>query len=264
MKILFLGDIVGRSGREAAAAYVKAQRGNVDFVVVNAENAAGGFGLTPAICEELFKAGADVITTGNHVWDQLEIVPTLSKDKRVLRPLNYPAAVAGGGTALIEKNGQKLLVIHLMGQIHMHESMDCPFAAADKVLAQYKLGAGADAIVVDFHAEATSEKTAMGHHLDGRASLVVGTHTHIPTADGRVLGGGTAYQTDAGMCGDYDSCIGMQKEAVLKRFLTKIAKGNRMEAATGVATVCGVVVETDDKTGLAKSVAPIRVGGILG
>jgi 2',3'-cyclic-nucleotide 2'-phosphodiesterase len=264
MKLLFLGDVMGRSGREAACAYVKTQRQAVDFIIVNGENSAGGFGITPAICEEFFKAGADVITTGNHLWDQQEIVPLLAREKRLLRPLNYPEATLGTGLGVYTNaRGQSLVVLHLMGQIFMHEHLNCPFASADAALKQYTLGASAAAIFVDFHAEANSEKNAMGHYLDGRVSAVIGSHTHIPTADARVLDRGTAYQTDAGMCGDYDSCIGMQKEAVLKRFTSKITKGNKMVAASGIATVCGAFIETDDKTGLAKSVVPIRVGGIL-
>jgi calcineurin-like phosphoesterase len=164
---------------------------------------------------------------------------------------------------LESKSGKSLLVVQVMGQIGMHESLDCPFAAAKKAVEAYKLGSGADAILVDMHAEATSEKYAMGHWLDGKASLVVGSHTHVPTADAHILKSGTAYQTDAGMCGDYDSVIGMKTEVPLRRFTTKILKGSRMEAATGEATVCGVIVETDEKTGLAKGVEAVKVGGML-
>lgn len=266
MKLLFLGDIVGRSGRDAVCDWLPKARAEhgIDCAIVNAENAAGGFGMTPAICADLFAAGADVITSGNHVWDQQDIIPALSSDKRILRPHNYPPGTPGSGATLAQtKSGKKVLVMHVQGQIFMHESLGCPFAACDEVLKTYTLGANVDAIVIDIHAEANSEKYAMGHYFDGRVSLVVGTHTHVPTNDAHILKGGTAYQTDAGMCGDYDSCIGMKKETVLKRFTSKITKGNRMEAAMGEATLCGVIVETDDKTGLAKTIQPVKVGGVL-
>jgi metallophosphoesterase (TIGR00282 family) len=267
MKILFLGDVVGRSGRDAVCAYLpKARKEHgLDFIVVNGENAAGGFGITPAICEEFFKAGVDVITTGNHVWDQQDIIPVLAKEKRLLRPQNYPDNTTGSGAVLVTNSkGQSLLVAHVQGQVFMHESLRCPFAAMDKLLKQYTLGGNAGAILVDIHAEANSEKMAMGHYLDGRVSCVIGTHTHVPTNDAHILAKGTAYQSDAGMCGDYDSVIGMEKSVPIQRFLTKITKGNRMSAASGVATVCGAILDTHDKTGLATSIVPIKVGGILG
>ncbi len=261
MKILFLGDVVGRSGRDAVYAWLPRARKEhaPDFVVVNGENAAHGFGITPAICEEFFRAGVDVITTGNHVWDQQEIIPLLSREKRVLRPHNYPEATPGTGMGVYTNaRGQNLMVLHLQGQVFMHEQLPCPFACAESVLKSYTLSANVNAILVDIHAEANSEKAALGHFLDGRVSAVIGTHTHVPTADARVLVKGTAYQTDAGMCGDYDSVIGMEKNIVIKRFLTKISKGNRMTAATGPATVCGALIETDDKTGLARSIELIK------
>ncbi len=206
----------------------------------------------------------DVITTGNHVWDQQDIIPTLAKEKRLLRPQNYPENTTGSGTVLATNNkGHKLLVIHLQGQVFMHEALSCPFAAADAVLKQYTMGGNVGAILVDIHAEANSEKMALGHYLDGRVSCVIGTHTHVPTGDAHILIKGTAYQSDAGMCGDYDSVIGMEKSVPIQRFLSKITKGNRMSAASGVATVCGAIIETDDKTGLATSISPIKVGGIL-
>lgn len=267
MKILFLGDVVGRSGREAVCHYIAHARSQLqmDFVVVNAENAAGGFGLTPAICDDLFKAGAHVLTTGNHVWDQQDIIPRLSKDSRVLRPHNYPESTPGTGLHLITNHkGQSLLVLHLQGQVFMHEHLPCPFACADNALKTYTLGANVSAILVDIHAEANSEKMALGHYLDGRVSAVIGSHTHVPTSDARIFRGGTAYQTDAGMCGDYDSVIGMEKAAPIKRFVSKISKHNRMVAASGEATVCGAIVETDDKTGLAVSIEAIRSGGMIG
>lgn len=267
MKILFLGDVVGRSGRDAVCAYVPRARREqgLDFVVVNGENAAAGFGITPAICEEFFKAGIDLITTGNHVWDQQEIIPVLNKEKRLLRPHNYPESTVGSGLAVIANpKGQSLAVLHVQGQVFMHEQLSCPFASAEAALKSVSLGGNVNAILVDIHAEANSEKMAMGHFLDGRVSAVIGTHTHIPTNDAHILAGGTAYQTDAGMCGDYDSVIGMEKTTVIKRFTTKLTKGNRMTAASGMATLCGAIIETDDKTGLATAMTPIKLGGTLG
>jgi len=262
MEIVFLGDIVGRSGREAVLAYLFDLRKNPpDFIIVNGENAAGGFGITPKICEEFFKAGVDVITTGNHVWDQQEILSTLARDKRVLRPQNYPENTTGSGSCLISNaKGQKLLVAHVQGQLFMHEALNCPFAAADSLLKEYKLAGNVNAIFFDIHAEATSEKSALANYLDGRISGIVGTHTHVPTADARILPGGTAYQSDAGMCGDYDSVIGMEKSAPIRRFVTKVSKGNKMTAAEGEATVCGTWISIDDKTGLATAIKPIRAG----
>ncbi len=267
MKILFLGDVVGRSGREAVCRFLPQVRKEytLDFIVVNGENAAGGFGITAAICDEFFKAGADAITTGNHVWDQQEIIPKLAKEKRLLRPHNYPEGTPGTGFCLLTSaSGKSLLVLHLQGQIFMAEHLPCPFACADSMLRQYSLGANVSAILVDIHAEANSEKMALGHYLDGRVSAVIGSHTHVPTADARIFPGGTAYQTDAGMCGDYNSVIGMEKTAPVKRFLTKITKHTKMTPASGEATVCGAIIETDDKTGLAKGIIPIQKGGSLG
>lgn len=266
MKILFLGDVVGRSGREAVCKALPGlrQQHALDFIIVNGENAAGGFGITPEICKEFFKAGADAITTGDHTWDQQDLIPTLAQDARVLRPHNYPAAAPGKGFSVFTtKTEKKILVLHLMGQVFMRDHVECPFACASRVLETYKLGANVDAILVDMHAEATSEKMAMGKHLDGKVSMVVGSHTHIPTNDCHILRGGTAYQTDAGMCGDYDSIIGMQKEAPLQRFLTKVGK-IRMTVANGPATLCGAIVALDDKTGLAKTITPLKLGGVIG
>ena len=261
MKILFLGDVVGRSGRDAVYNFMPRARKDyaLDFIVVNGENAAGGYGITPVICEEFFKAGADVITTGNHVWDQQDIIPYLSKNNKLLRPHNYPENTVGTGvTSVKNAKGQELLVIHLQGQLFMHEQLSCPFACADNILKQYKLSGNASAILVDIHAEASSEKMSLGHYLDGRVSAVIGTHTHVPTADARIFAGGTAYQSDAGMCGDYNSVIGMEKEAPIKRFTTKVTKGNKMTVASGKATIYGCLIETDDKTGLAIKIEAIR------
>jgi metallophosphoesterase (TIGR00282 family) len=234
----------------------------LDFVVVNAENAAHGFGLTQKICEELFEVGADAITTGNHAWDQREIIPFIDADHRVLRPLNYTGGTPGRGASVIKaRDGRSVLVVNVMCRLFM-ELLDDPFAAVDGVLKNHPIGKMVDAILIDVHGEATSEKMALGHVCDGRASLVVGTHTHIPTADAQVLPGGTAYQSDAGMCGDYDSVIGMQKETAIAKFRTKIVT-ERLAPARGPASLCGVCVETDDATGLAIRVAPVVVGGRL-
>lgn len=265
MKIAFFGDVVGRSGRDAVCALLPAIRKDkqLDFIVVSVDNAAGGFGSNPDTCKEILKAGADVLTGGDHIWDQKEIIPYLSHEKRLLRPQNFPERCPGVGVGIFEnKAGAKIGVIHTLGQVFIADSVDCPFAATEEALKTMKLGVNVDAILVDFHAEATSEKMAMGHFCDGRVSLVVGSHTHIPTNDAHILEGGTAYQTDAGMCGDYNSVIGMEKDVPLQRFLTKIRK-NKMTVASGVATVCGVIVETDDKTGLAKTIEVIKVGGTL-
>jgi metallophosphoesterase (TIGR00282 family) len=266
MRLAFFGDVVGRSGREGLARHLPAlrRRLGLEFVVINAENAAAGFGITEATARELFDAGADCLTLGNHSWDQKEALTYIVREPRLIRPLNYSAfsAAPGRGAQLFQTDsGRQVLVMNLLGRVHM-DSLDDPFAAADRELEACPLGAVADAIIVDIHAEATSEKMAMGHFCDGRASLVVGTHTHVPTADCQVLPGGTAYQTDAGACADYDSVIGNQKEEPLRRFTTRIS-GGRYKPAEGEATVCGVYVETDDATGLARRVEPIRIGGRL-
>ncbi|HEY3887662.1 MAG TPA: TIGR00282 family metallophosphoesterase [Caulobacteraceae bacterium] len=266
MRFAFFGDIVGRSGREGLAEhlpYLRRQLG-LEFVVVNAENAAAGFGITENTARELFAAGADCLTLGNHSWDQKEALTYIVREPRMIRPLNYPALsdAPGRGAQLFDtERGRRVLVINLLGRVNM-DSLDDPFAAVDRELNACPLGQAADAVIVDMHAEATSEKMAMGHFCDGRASLVVGTHTHVPTADCQILNNGTAYQTDAGACADYDSVIGNQKEEPLRRFTTRIS-GGRYQPAEGPATVCGVYVETDDATGLARRVEPIRIGGRL-
>ncbi len=264
MRILFLGDIVGRSGRRAVLDQLTEMREKLraDFVIVNGENAAGGFGITEKICTQLLDAGADVITTGNHTFDQREALVFIERQPRLLRPVNYPPGTPGRGAGLFEAaDGGQVLVINPMGQIYM-PSLDDPFAAIERELAACPLGTGCDAIVIDMHAEITSEKMAMGQFCDGRASLVAGTHTHIPTADAQILPQGTAYQTDAGMCGDYDSVIGMDKDEPLTRFTRKIPSA-RFTPAGGEATICGVFIETDAATGLAKAIAPVRTGGRL-
>ncbi|WP_395670432.1 YmdB family metallophosphoesterase [Phenylobacterium sp.] len=266
MRLAFFGDVVGRAGRDGLADHLPALRRSLDldFVIVNAENAAAGFGITESTARELFDAGADCLTLGNHSWDQKEALTYIVREPRLIRPLNYPrlADAPGRGAQLLETDrGQRVLVVNLLGRVHM-DSLDDPFAAVDKELDACPLGMAADAVVVDIHAEATSEKMAMGHFCDGRASLVVGTHTHVPTADAQILPGGTAYQTDAGACADYDSVIGNQKEEPLRRFTTRIS-GGRYKPAEGPATICGVYVETDPATGLARRVEPIRLGGRL-
>lgn len=265
MRLIFLGDVVGRTGRDGVARHlpVLRERYAPDLVVVNGENAAHGFGITEDIFNVLREAGADVVTLGNHAFDQREALIFIAREDRLIRPINWPNGCPGAGTAMVETaKGQRALVINAMGRVMVEPSLDDPFPALDRALEQSTLGRDCDAILIDFHAEATSEKMAMGHFVDGRASVIVGTHTHSPTADHQILKGGTAYQSDAGMCGDYDSVIGMEKAEPLQRFLRKLPV-ERMKPADGEATVCGLAVETDDKTGLALNVAPIRIGGRL-
>jgi metallophosphoesterase (TIGR00282 family) len=264
MRILFIGDVIGRPGRDVLAAELRPLRDRlgIEFVIANGENAAGGFGLTRNVANELFATGVDVLTNGNHWLDQKEILGFIGEDDRVLRPLNYPKGTPGRGAGLYHtRSGARVLVINPMGRTFM-DPLDDPFAAVDAELAACPLGEGADAIVVDMHAEATSEKMTMGHFCDGRASAVIGTHSHVPTADAQILPLGTAYQTDAGACADYDSVIGMDKFEPLQRF-TKKMPGGRMTPATGPATLCAVFIETAVRTGLAVRCEPVRVGGRL-
>ena len=266
MRILFLGDVVGRSGRDALVARLPGLRRElgVDLAVVNAENASHGFGLSPEMARAFLDAGADVLTLGNHSWDRKEIVPFIAQEPRLIRPANYPPGTPGHGAVVVEvPGGRRALVVNVMGRLFM-EPLDDPFRALQAELARHALGpqGTVQAIVVDIHAEASSEKLALGHSFDGRVSLVVGTHTHVPTADHQVLPEGTAYMTDAGMCGDYDSVIGMQKGPAALRFWRKVP-GERLAPAEGEATLCGALVETDDATGLARSIHPVRVGGRL-
>lgn len=265
MRLVFLGDVVGRSGRDAVIAQLPRIKAELDpdLTVVNGENAAGGFGITVKIAEEFFEAGVDVITLGNHSWDQKELVAAIDQQPRILRPVNYPEGTPGRGFVLLQaRGGRKVLVMNVMLRLFM-DALDDPFAAVERVVRAHRLGpGGVDAILVDMHGEATSEKMIMGHHLDGRASLVVGTHSHVPTADHMVLNGGTAYLTDAGMCGDYDSAIGMKKEVAMAKLIRKLPT-ERLSPAEGEATVCGCYVETDDRTGLATRIEPLRLGGRL-
>jgi 2',3'-cyclic-nucleotide 2'-phosphodiesterase len=264
MRILFVGDVVGRTGRGVVTERLPGliRDWKLDLVVVNGENAAGGFGITEAVYRELIDAGADAITLGNHAWDQKEALVFIERVDRMIRPINYPAGTPGRGAAMIEtRNGARALVVNAMGRIFM-DALDDPFAAVERELAACALHSGADAIIIDFHGEATSEKQAMGFFCDGRASLVVGTHTHVPTADLRIMQGGTAYMSDVGMTGDYNSVIGMGKEEPLLRFLRKIPTA-RFEPASGPATLCAVAVETDPATGLATRAGTVRLGGCL-
>ena len=264
MKILFCGDIVGRAGRDVVIQLLPdlRERLELDFIIVNGENSANGFGITEAICSDLYAAGADVITTGNHVWDQRNIIGQIDADNKLLRPVNFPIGTPGRGADVYDTiNGRRVLVINVMCRLFM-DPLDDPFVALERLLSENTLGGSVDAIIIDVHGEASSEKMAIGHAFDGRASLVVGTHTHVPTADLQILDGGTAYQTDAGMCGDYDSVIGMRKAPAIERFRRKIP-GERLSPASGPADLCGVFIETDDKTGLASYVAPLRIGNRL-
>ncbi len=261
MNLAFFGDVVGRSGRRAIAKYLPRLRKDLrlDVVVVNGENAAGGFGITEATANEIFDAGADIITLGNHSFDNMGGAGYIEREARILRPVNYPKnTVPGRGSGLFEINGYKVLVVNVLGRVFM-DALDCPFAAIESELLAAPLGEIADAIIIDIHAEATSEKQGMGHFCDGRASLVVGTHQHVPTADTKILPDGTGFQTDAGMCGDYFGVIGMEREEPLYRFTRRMRKG-RFVAAKGEGAVCGVFVKTDDKTGLALRIEPVRIG----
>jgi metallophosphoesterase (TIGR00282 family) len=264
MKLLFLGDVVGRAGRDAVSERLPGliTRLGLDFVVVNGENASHGRGLTEGHFNDLRAAGADVVTLGDHAWDQRDTISYIEREPTLIRPINFPPGTPGRGANLIEgRNGHRVLVINAQGRVFM-DPVDDPFRAVDAAIAACPLGEQADAIVVDFHTEATSEIQAMGFYLDSRASLVVGTHTHIPTADHRILKGGTALMADAGMCGDFDSIIGVEADEPLNRFLTGIAHG-RFTPAEGEATLCGVVIETDPRTGVAVNMSPLRVGGTL-
>ena len=264
MRILFIGDVVGRSGRAVVLERLPGlvAEWKLDLVVVNGENAAGGFGITEAIYNDFVDAGADAVTLGNHAWDQREALVFIERAPRLIRPVNYPPGTPGRGAAMVDaKNGARALVINAMGRIFL-DPLDDPFAAIERELSACPLKSGADAIVIDMHAEVTSEKQAMGYFADGRASLVVGTHTHAPTADHRILPAGTAFMSDVGMTGDYESVIGMAREEPLGRFLRRIPQG-KFEPANGPATLCGLAVETDDATGLARKVGAVRLGGRL-
>ncbi len=265
MKILFLGDVMGRAGRAALTERLQRLRAEwrLDFVVVNGENATSGAGLSAAHARALLEAGADVLTLGDHAFDQRDMLQFIGNEPRVIRPLNFSKAAPGQGARLFEaRGGRKVLVAQALGQVFMKRPFDDPFSALDAALKSYPRGGLAQAVIVDIHCEATSEKMAVGHFCDGRASLVVGTHTHVPTSDAMILPGGTAYLTDAGMCGDYHSIIGMERDEPMRRFVTGMPK-DRFQPAAGEATLSGVYVETDDRTGAATRIAPVRVGGRL-
>ena len=265
MKILFLGDVMGRAGRRAISENLPRLRDQwkLDFVVVNGENATSGMGLSGAHAKVLLDAGADCLTLGDHAFDQKDMLQFIEHEPRVIRPLNFSKASPGKGARLFTTaQGRKVLVMQALGQVFMKRPFDDPFSATEAVFKTHPLGGQADAIIMDMHCEATSEKMAMGHWCDGRASLVVGTHTHVPTSDAMILPGGTAYLTDAGMSGDYNSVIGMEKHEPLRRFITGMPK-DRFTPATGDATLSGVYVETDDQTGKATRIEMVRQGGRL-
>ena len=262
---MFLGDVMGRAGRAAVSEHLPRLRDEwrLDFVVVNGENASNGMGLSADHAKIILTAGADCITLGDHAFDQKDMMQFIETEPRILRPLNFAKSAPGKGSRLFTaQNGRKVLVLQALGQVFMKRPFDDPFSAVEPVLKAHPLGGMASAVIVDMHCEATSEKMAMGHYCDGRASLVVGTHTHVPTADAQILPGGTGYMTDAGMCGDYNSVIGMDKAEPMRRFITGMPKA-RFTPALGEATVSGVFVDTDDRTGKARDVRMVRVGGRL-
>ena len=258
MKIIYCGDVVGRSGRDVILKNIKQLKEKYapDTVVVNAENAAHGFGLTPGICRDFFAAGVDAITTGNHVYDQREIIPFLDDCKKIVRPLNYPEGNVGRGTCEIElSNGRKLLVVQVMGRVFM-EALDCPVQALEQTLKKYILGSNISAILVDIHAEATAEKLGFAYLFDGKVSAIAGTHTHVPTSDAKILPKGTAYITDVGMCGDYNSVLGFEPETSIRRLCKKFPT-ERLIPAKGNGTLYAIYIETDDKTGLATHIEQV-------
>ena len=258
MNILFVGDIFASPGRRILADHLQdiVATNHIDLAIANAENSAGGFGITPSIAEDLFGLGIDVLTSGNHIWDKREIYDYLARQPRLLRPANYPDAPGSGLYIARARNGVDCAVINLQGRTYM-PSTDCPFRKADAILAS--LAPSIKVKFIDFHAEVTSEKIAMGWYLDGRVSAVVGTHTHVPTADTRVLPGGTAYQTDCGMTGPYQSVIGVETDIILKRFLTGLPV--RMAAARGAPELHAVIVEVDSSTGKALAVRRHAING---
>ena len=263
MKILFFGDIFGRSGREALINkldYFK-KKLDPDFILANGENVSHGRGISKKTSKELFDSGVDVITGGNHIFDNKDVMSFIDNEPRLLRPINYPENTPGNGFGIYEKKQKKILVVNVMGRVFM-DALDDPFASVKKILNNNLLGKDVNISIIDVHGEATSEKMAMGHEFDGKVSLVVGTHTHIPTADARILNNGTAYISDLGMCGDYDSVIGLEKTKSLERFKKKTPLGH-ISPATGEATLSAVFVEIDDSNGLAKSIQSIIIGGQL-
>ena len=265
MKLLFLGDVVGRSGRQAIcneAKYLR-EKLNLDFLIVNVENATNGVGVTATHSEDIIASGVDCLTLGDHAFDQKDMISHIEKSDRIVRPLNFSHKSPGDGFKVFKtKSGKKILVVQLLGRVFMNRNFDDPFAAIDTLLLKFRLGHNIDIIIVDMHAEATSEKMALGHYLDGRVSLVVGTHTHVPTADCQILSKGTGYMTDLGMCGDYNSVIGMEIEEPISRFTTGVNRSRFMPAAD-TATLCGIFVEFD-KLGATTMINPIKYGGKIG
>ncbi|MDD4616515.1 MAG: TIGR00282 family metallophosphoesterase [Alphaproteobacteria bacterium] len=265
MRILFFGDVMGRSGREGLAQHLPMlkERLKPDAVIANAENAASGVGLTKKVADDLFALGISCLTLGNHSWAQRELMISIESEPRIIRPLNYPEGTPGRGVYMIDvSQGRKLLVVNPLMRVFVEPLLDDPFGAMEKTVAEHKLSGNLQ-ILVDAHGEATSEKSALANVLDGRVSAVVGTHTHVPTADERILPQGSAYISDVGMCGDYDSIVGMKKDVATWRFTHKTPFRERKSPAEGAATVCGVLITTDDSTGLAVNIEPIRIGGIL-
>ena len=263
IKILFFGDIVGRNARNKiiSVVYEMREEFGCDFVVANCENAAGGFGVTPSICNELLDSGIDVLTSGNHIWDKPEISSYIAKENCLLRPLNMIREYPGNGSVIVKNSdGFRLGVVNILTNLFMQKS-DNLFISIDKLLEKLKLSKDADAIIIDIHGEATSEKMAFGHYVDGRVSAVLGTHTHVPTSDCRILSLGTAFQTDVGMCGDYNSVIGMDKKLSIQKFLGK--KNKKFMVAKGEATICATLVEININTGLAKSICSVKKFGCL-
>lgn len=259
MRLIYCGDVVGRAGREAVLNNIADIREKYapDVFIVNVENAAHGFGVTPGICREFLEKGVDALVTGNHVWQQRELIPFLNDCKQIIRPLNYPEMLPGRGALEITlANGKKILIVQLLGRLFM-EAVDCPVQAVDKLLKSYTLGKNIDAVFVDIHAEATSEKLAMGYYLDGKVSVVAGTHTHVPTADYRLLRQGTAYITDVGMCGDYDSVLGFEIDEPINRLARKYS-GGRLTVSKGKGTLYGIIVDIDD-TGRALSIEQLVI-----
>ncbi len=261
MKVVFLGDVVGRAGRDAVFKYLPTIKEKLkpDFIFINGENAAAGFGITKKIAEEFFDAGVDLITLGNHVFDQKELVAYLSQTSKMIRPLNFPKTTPGKGAVILTAtNGKKILVINMIARLFM-ELSDNPFFMIDEYLKSHILGKTVHSIIIDFHGEATSEKSAFANFLDGRVSAVVGTHSHVPTSDQRILPKGTAFQTDLGMCGNYDSVIGMVKELAIAKFMNKTPV-EKLKPQEGEGMICGSVIHIDDISGLATKIQPLRLG----
>ena len=260
MKIVYCGDIVGRAGRDAVLKNLPEIRSRfkADVIILNVENSAHGFGVTPSIAQSFLEKGADFLITGNHVWQQHEIIPFLNENHHIIRPLNYPKNANGRGYDILElPNGKKILITQVLGRIFM-ENVDNPAFVIDELLQSYTLGGSVNAIFVDIHAECTSEKLSLGYYLDGRVSVVAGSHTHVPTADRRILPEGTAYITDVGMCGNYDSILGFDKQAPIDRLCQRY-NNNRLEACRTNGEVWGIAVTTDDKTGLALSIEQFKI-----